>query len=48
MVSFEDTGLTVDEISYIQDECEKIMNRITELPKAESTEELVKEYYEFE
>lgn len=47
-VSFDETGLSEEEMAYIQDESEKIMGRITDLPRAVNTEVLVKEYYNFD
>jgi len=45
-VSFEDTGLSSEEIDCIEDECKKIMERITKEDLAVNTESLVNEYYE--
>ena len=45
--SFNDSGLTLDEIDYIQSESNKISERITDLGIVYNVDELVKEYYEF-
>ena len=46
VVSFQDTELTIEEIDYIQEESNKIMQRITDKPISFNVEELVKEYYD--
>jgi hypothetical protein len=46
LVSFSETGLTQEEIDYIQEESNKIMHRITDKPISHNVEELVNEYYD--
>lgn len=47
-VSFGDINLTPEEVDYIQEESNKIMQRITDKPISYNVEELVNEYYEDE
>jgi len=44
MVSFVDSGLTNDEVNYIQNQVQKIADSITDLPPARDANELVLEY----
>lgn len=47
-VHFDDTGLTEEEVEFIQKEIEAIASRITKLETITSTDELVNQYFEFE
>lgn len=46
MISFQNTGLLLEQIEVIQDECLRIMDRITKLDTPTNTSTLVDEYYE--
>lgn len=47
-ISFNRTGLSDEEINYIQKESMKIANSITNLDASLSTTQLVRDYYDFE
>ena len=46
LVSFADSGLTTEQINYIQIEIENIAERITKEKANPSTDALVEEYFE--
>lgn len=46
IMSFEHTGLTIPEIDYIEDCCQKIIDRITDKDAAINVDVLVDEYYD--
>lgn len=47
LVAFADSGLTEDEIDYIQRCAKEIGERITDKDAARNASELVNEYYDF-
>lgn len=46
LVSFYESGLTYEQVNYIQDEIQKIAERITEEESVPDTTMLVDEYFE--